>query len=154
MAFDCLTQNVTISYFPDYQKSANIYVLCKCYYFSLSKHVSISSQNNTLSKCHHLFLVFLIKVSYYERVNLKNLKKIGICQVYLIKPHRILNQIIYICMYVYRFKGPSLFFLLRFKFWKTVQKCLCNHYICAYSPKKKQFLSSNKLGSFKKYIFF
>ena len=41
-----------------------------------------------------------------------------VCQVYLIKPHRLLSRIIYTC------KVPS---LRKLKFVASVQKCLCNH---------------------------
>ena len=38
MDLDCLSQDVSISRLQNFQKSANICVFCKYYYFSLCKH--------------------------------------------------------------------------------------------------------------------
>ena len=51
MDFDCFSQNVSILCLRKCQKSSNICVFCKYYYFSLRKHYPNSSYNcNAKSK--------------------------------------------------------------------------------------------------------
>ena len=67
MDLDCLSQNLSISCLHHYQKSANICVFCKFYYFSFHKHCPTSGGCSNVKLIHQKFWEFLIK-SLFENI--------------------------------------------------------------------------------------
>ena len=65
MEFDCLSEYVSIPHLYDNQKSNNICVFCKYYYFTLSKHCATSGARSNLK---------LIGFALYNQDPLKILK--------------------------------------------------------------------------------